>query len=82
MNTLNTIAFWLLVIGGLNWGLSALGWNVVNMILGSWPMVPTLICGLSLLNSAISFLNLALEHPMPRMASARSRLKLLNKGPV
>ncbi len=35
----------LLVIGGLNWGLVGLGmlfggnWNVVNMILGSWPMV-------------------------------------------
>ena len=33
------VAFSLLVIGGLNWLLSAFGWNVVNMFLGSWPMV-------------------------------------------
>ena len=40
---LHTIAFTLVIIGGLNWGLVALGswmgsnWNVVNLILGSWP---------------------------------------------
>ena len=35
----------LLVIGGLNWGLTGLGmfvsganWNVVNLLLGTWPM--------------------------------------------
>ncbi len=39
------LAFLLLVVGGLNWGLVGLGgfmggdWNVVNMILGSWPQV-------------------------------------------
>ncbi len=39
----------LLVIGGLNWGLVGLGmlfggnWNVVNMILGSWPMVEGIV---------------------------------------
>lgn len=57
MNTLNTIAFWLLVIGGLNWGLSALGWNVVNMILGSWPMVENIVyilVGLSAIMVAVN----------------------------
>lgn len=33
------VTFILLVVGGLNWGLSALGYNVVNMLLGAWPMV-------------------------------------------
>ncbi len=39
MKALHMVAFILLVVGGLNWGLSALGWNVVEMLLGSWPMV-------------------------------------------
>lgn len=33
------VTFILLVIGGLNWGLSAVGYNVVEMLLGSWPAV-------------------------------------------
>jgi uncharacterized membrane protein YuzA (DUF378 family) len=46
---LHRIAFWLLVIGGLNWGLVALGswmggnWNVVNLLLGSWPVVENIV---------------------------------------
>jgi len=49
MKALHKIAFVLLVIGGLNWGLVALGtytsnnWNVVNLILGSWPSVETIV---------------------------------------
>ena len=39
MKALHVIAFILVVIGGLNWGLTALGWNVVDMILGNWPAV-------------------------------------------
>lgn len=41
---------WLLaVIGGLNWGLVGVGyfaggnWNVVNLLLGSWPMVEAIV---------------------------------------
>ena len=44
------IAFILLVIGGLNWGLVGLGWlfggadwNVVHMILGSWAWLEGLV---------------------------------------
>lgn len=39
----------LVIIGGLNWGLVGLGmlmkgnWNVVNMLLGSWPMVEGIV---------------------------------------
>ena len=43
------LSFILVIIGGLNWGLVALGgymgnnWNVVNMILGNWPQVEWLV---------------------------------------
>ncbi len=43
------VAFILLAIGGLNWGLVGLGqlagsnWNVVNMILGSMPTVESVV---------------------------------------
>ena len=49
MKALHSIAFVLVVIGGLNWGLIALGsylggnWNIVNLILGSWPAVEILM---------------------------------------
>ncbi len=49
MKGLHYVAFILLVVGGLNWGLVGLGmfmdanWNVVNMILGNWPMVEWLV---------------------------------------
>ncbi len=43
MKGLHTIAFVLVVIGALNWLLVAFGYNVVEMILGSWPMVVTLV---------------------------------------
>jgi len=58
MKALHSIAFVLVIIGGLNWGLVALGsymasnWNVVNLLLGSWPTVETavyLLVGLSAL---------------------------------
>ena len=37
------ITFILLVVGGLNWGLQALGWNLVENLLGSWPMVVKIV---------------------------------------
>lgn len=43
------IAFILLVIGGLNWGLVGIGgfmgsnWNVVHLIFGTWPVVEWII---------------------------------------
>lgn len=50
MHALNKIAKWLLIIGGLNWGLVGLGmlmggmgWNVVNMALGGMPMIEGLV---------------------------------------
>lgn len=35
MKILHIIAFILLVVGGLNWGLVAIGYNVVDIILGA-----------------------------------------------
>lgn len=43
MNKLHGVAFILLVIGGLNWGLDALGFNLVNILLGSWPVVEKIV---------------------------------------
>ena len=43
------LAFVLVIIGGLNWGLVGIGafagsnWNVVNLILGSWPSVEWIV---------------------------------------
>ena len=43
------IAMILVIVGALNWGLVGVGyfvggnWNVVNMILGSWPAVEAIV---------------------------------------
>lgn len=49
MKVLHTVSFLLVVIGGINWGLVGLGgfmgteWNLVHMIVGSWPQVESLV---------------------------------------
>lgn len=50
MKSLHTVTFILVIVGALNWGLVGLGnllgsggWNVVDMILGSWPVVENLV---------------------------------------
>jgi len=49
MKVLHGIVGGLLVVGGLNWGLSGLGYlldmnlNVVNLLLGSWPVVEAIV---------------------------------------
>ncbi len=49
MKALHKIAFILLAIGGLNWGLIGLGgfmnanWNLVHYLLGSWPSVEWIV---------------------------------------
>jgi len=46
---IGTVAKWLVFIGGLNWGLTGVGGfakmnlNVVNLILGSMPMVENIV---------------------------------------
>lgn len=43
MKYLHMVTFVLVIIGGLNWGLTAVGYNVVNMILGGWPALEQLV---------------------------------------
>lgn len=49
MKMIHMIAFVLAMVGALNWGLVGVGglmggdWNVVHMILGSWPMVEGIV---------------------------------------
>jgi len=43
MKSLHYVTFILLIVGGLNWGLSAIGFNVVGMLLGSWPVVERIV---------------------------------------
>ena len=49
MKNLHMAAFVLLLVGGVNWGLIGLGgflgsnWNVVGLVLGSWPAVEWLV---------------------------------------
>jgi len=49
MKMLHMVAFILAMIGALNWGLVGIGgfagsdWNLVHMILGSWPSVEWLV---------------------------------------
>lgn len=43
MKTLHMVAFVLLLVGGLNWGLAALGYNVVEMLLGAGSTLATLV---------------------------------------
>ncbi len=49
MKTLHMVTFTLLVIGGLNWLLTAFGYNVVEMVLGTGTvtMVVYVLVGLS-----------------------------------
>lgn len=49
MKGLHAIAFILVIIGAINWGLIGLGgffgsnWDLVYMVLGSWPAVEWLV---------------------------------------
>ncbi len=58
LNTLDIIALILVIVGGLNWLLVALGYNLVTMILGSIPLLVTIVyilVGLSAIYLAIIF---------------------------
>lgn len=46
MKLLNLIALILVIIGGLNWGLVAIGYNLVTIIFGSLPWLVTLVYAL------------------------------------
>ncbi len=57
MKTVHMIAYVLLIIGGLNWLLVAFDFNIVEKLLGSWPMVVKIInilVGLSAIFEAVT----------------------------
>ena len=60
MSKLDLVATILVIVGGLNWGLIAINssWNVVEMLLGSWPMVVRIVYGLVGLSALYSVYHL------------------------
>ena len=43
LNNLDRVALILAAIGALNWGLATLDWNLVSLLLGSWPVVENIV---------------------------------------
>ncbi len=57
MKSLHTIAFILLIVGGLNWLLTAFNWNLVEKLLGAWPsvvMIVYVLVGLAAVYEAVT----------------------------
>ena len=46
LNGLDWVALVLVVVGGLNWGLVALNFNLVNFLFGSWAWLETTVYAL------------------------------------
>ncbi len=46
LNTVDTIALVLVIVGGLNWGFVAFNFNLVDALLGAMPWLVTLVYGL------------------------------------
>ena len=57
MKGLHMVTFILLIVGGLNWGLAAVGYNVVEMLLGSWPAVLQIVYVLVGLSAVVELVN-------------------------
>ena len=43
MKNLHKVSLILLVVGGLNWLLTAFNWNLVHLLLGSWMWLENLV---------------------------------------
>lgn len=57
MKTLHIITFLLVIVGGINWGLVGLNYNLVEMLLGKWPQVVQVVyilVGLSAIYLAVT----------------------------
>jgi uncharacterized membrane protein YuzA (DUF378 family) len=46
LNVLDWIAIILIIVGGLNWGLVALKWNLVDAIFGAGSLIATIVYAL------------------------------------
>ncbi len=55
--SLSQVSWWLMVVGALNWGLTAFGMNLVAMLFGSIPMVEMVVYVLVGLAGVYSVLN-------------------------
>ena len=54
---LNKIAFVLVIVGALNWGLTAFGYNLVDMIFGMGSMAAKVVYVLVALSALVLILN-------------------------
>lgn len=54
MGKLHTVAFILLIVGGLNWGLDALGFNVVDMLGATVAQIVYIVVGLAAIYEAVT----------------------------
>ena len=83
MNSMHRVAFILVVIGGLNWGLVGIGsylggnWNVVNLLLGSWMWLENLVYVLV----GLSAIALIFDHKRTCRSCENSASMGMNKGP-
>ena len=69
-SSLHTVTFILLIIGGLNWGLTALGWNIVGMLGSQISMIIYILVGLSAIYEIVSHKRLCRNcNPDNKMAS-------------
>lgn len=46
MSGIDWVAMILVVVGGLNWGLVAMNYNLVTSLVGSWPWLETTVYAL------------------------------------
>ena len=71
MKGVHKLAYFLLLVGGLNWGLVGLfNFNLVMALFGSWPMFEKLIyilVGLSAVSEGMSHMELCRECGMEMM---------------
>jgi len=54
---LDQVAMWLVVIGGLNWGLAVFDMNLVNLVLGTIPVLEKVVYALVGLSALLMAFN-------------------------
>lgn len=59
MKMLDQLTLLLVIIGGLNWGLTAFGYNLVEMLVGAFPPVNTVVYVLVAVSAIYQIKNLA-----------------------
>ena len=57
LKRLDPLATWLVIIGAINWGLVALGINLVELILGSIPILVTVVYSAVGISGIIKIIN-------------------------